>query len=162
MECSQSPFLTLKGGKSYSLVIASVSSPYFIIHLKVSLVFHQRSSQVLHLEDGEFNLNIDSLISYLCFRYPISGETFYSDIHSFPAGHWMRVVEGEMYEEEGNWDLRDHVNPDDDSSVEKCIKNVKDLLEKSVIKRMQSDVPWVHISRGVDSSAVASNNGQEC
>ena len=44
--------------------------------------FSSEIKSLVHLSDEKFELNLDSLCSYFCFRYPVSGETlFLSLIH---------------------------------------------------------------------------------
>ena len=119
--------------------------------------FSSEIKSLVHLSDKQFSLNLDSLCSYLSFRYPISGESMFSDIFSFPAGHWMKIKDGKISEKKRYWNLSKHVEADEQSNPRELIAKVRAILEDSVKRRMISDVPiGAYLSGGVDSSAVVS------
>ena len=118
--------------------------------------FSSEIKSLVHLSDEKFELNLDSLCSYFCFRYPVSGETLFSGIHSFPAGSWMRVKDSEIIEQKKYWELKYSLNSSMERDPATIVSEIRRLLEESIERRMVSDVPiGAYLSGGVDSSAVA-------
>ena len=57
--------------------------PLFFSDSKDSFAFSSEIKSLIHLSDSKLQLNLDSLFSYLCFRYSVSGESFFLDFSHF-------------------------------------------------------------------------------
>jgi len=120
-----------------------------------SFSFASEPKSLIHLSNRPFELNIDSLCSYLCFRYPVSGSSFFSGIESLPMGHWMKVKNGDIVQLERYWKLNDAFSLPKSGEADEQIELLRKKLESSVSKRMIADVPvGSYLSGGIDSSAI--------
>ena len=89
---------------------------------------------------------------YLTFFVPPAPLTMFRSIYKLPAGHKMIVHPGKEPELSRWWDPSDEPLdlPDDDTA---CAEQLLELLDRSIERRMMSDVPFgVFLSGGVDSS----------
>ncbi len=130
--------------------------PLFYHNSTDSFAFSSEIKSLIHLSDSKLHLNLDSLFSYLCFRYSVSGESLFSGFFSFPAGCWMKIRDSKIIEKERYWNLSNYANTELETDHEKIVTEVRKLLEDSVKRRMVSDVPiGAYLSGGIDSSAVA-------
>jgi asparagine synthase (glutamine-hydrolysing) len=94
---------------------------------------------------------------YLTFIVPPAPLTMFRGIYKLPAGHLLRARLGRSPEIRRWWDLVDAPPPELDPSVyrdeEACAAELLRRLERSIERRMMSDVPFgVFLSGGIDSS----------
>ena len=96
--------------------------------------------------------SLTELFSYQSIGYPFSS---ISDIQQLEAGSWMKVREGSI-EKKVYWDVSKTPIKDIDYYDREIVqKNIRQLLTKSVKRRLVSDVPvGAFLSGGIDSSAV--------
>jgi asparagine synthase (glutamine-hydrolysing) len=95
---------------------------------------------------------------YLSFLTPPAPMTTFAGIYKLPAGHRMHVSPGQTPKMEQWWVPADRPPPDVDPDIyedeDACAAELLRRLERSIGRRMMSDVPFgVFLSGGVDSSA---------
>jgi asparagine synthase (glutamine-hydrolysing) len=95
---------------------------------------------------------------YLSFLVPPAPLTTFRGIYKLPAGHYLRVRPGRSPEMRRWWDPADVVPDDLDPRVyedeDACARELVRRLDRSIERRMMSDVPFgVFLSGGIDSSA---------
>ncbi len=131
--------------------------PLFYTFKEGNFSFASEPKSLLSLGSNDYQLNIESVISYLFFRYPIDDSSFFVGIESLPKGSWMRVKNNSIVQIEKYWSLKDALTKPAVESEEEAITEVRRLLERSVSMRMLSDVPvGAYLSGGLDSSIIVS------
>jgi asparagine synthase (glutamine-hydrolysing) len=95
------------------------------------------------------------LVEYFTFQNIFSDATLFEDVLMLPAGHSLRVREGERSVRLTRyWDF--DFQPDESVSVDEWITAVRDVFERSVSRQLMSDVPiGSYLSGGLDSSSIA-------
>ena len=98
-------------------------------------------------------LNEDAVSEYFLFRYPAGERTFLKDVYLIKPGTYMEISQ-DAISEHTYWTLP---APNSNGlSFEENKKHLKELISKSVARRMISDRPiGIQLSGGVDSSYVA-------
>jgi asparagine synthase (glutamine-hydrolysing) len=100
-------------------------------------------------------LNEQSLYDYLMFQSVVSPSTLVMDVKQLPAGHYLDWKEG-MSELKRYWNVSGNIHEIREQSYDQVKSKVRDLLYKSVERRLVSDVPLgTFLSGGVDSSIIA-------
>lgn len=94
---------------------------------------------------------------YLTYIVPPAPLTMFRGIYKLPAGHHLRIRPGGDPEIRRFWDPADATPPDVDPAIyeddDACSGEVLRRLDRSIERRMMSDVPFgVFLSGGVDSS----------
>lgn len=99
--------------------------------------------------------SVQALYDYLTFDYIPGAQTAFDGILEVPPAHYMTVEPGGRTELTRYWDLRFDVEPD--MSEREAIDGARELLERSVRRRLIADVPiGVLLSGGMDSSTILS------
>lgn len=129
--------------------------PLYYFNNQDCLIFSSEIKPIINLSPSDVKLNEEALVSYLSFRYPILGDTFFDSINSFPSGHYM-LIEKHSVSLHEYWSLDDSEdNIDPALSEDFYISKTEELLDSAVKYRMLSDVPLgAFLSGGVDSSAI--------
>ncbi len=98
-------------------------------------------------------LNQDAVSEYFMFRYPAGEMTFLKDVYLVKPGTYIEISEKDIAEHT-YWTLpTPHSNG---LSIDENKKNLKELISKSVARRLISDRPiGLQLSGGVDSSYLA-------
>jgi asparagine synthase (glutamine-hydrolysing) len=131
---------------------------YYLIGEDNTVIF---SSELKGIEQGssfKLDLDLSSIASYFTFQYIPSPRTIYSKVGKVRPGQFIKiksdlsieeVTYNEIFNPIGNYSL------DPGMSHEKIISEVKNLLCKSIEKRLISDVDLgAFLSSGIDSSLV--------
>jgi len=101
------------------------------------------------------SLNEHGLYDYLMFQSVVTPATLIKDIKQLPAGHYMTKQNG-VTDIKKYWSVTDNISSIEEHSYEEIKKRVRDLLYKSVERRLVSDVPLgTFLSGGIDSSIIA-------
>ncbi len=129
--------------------------PLFFIKSENSFTFSSEPKSLIRATKATFNINHDSIVSYLCFRYPVSGASFFEGIESLSPGHWMKLDGFRVKETHKYWSLRKTLDKPKISDPDEAISLVSDHLKRAVELRMVADVPvGAYLSGGVDSSLI--------
>ncbi len=104
--------------------------------------------------------DLDSVSSYLSYRYPVGGNTFFKEVKCLKQGHYLKVQNGDISEHK-YWDLPTEMDKEDLGEAH-YVKETRALLKSAVGYRMISDVPiGAYLSGGVDSSAIVALMAQQ-
>ena len=105
-------------------------------------------------EDENLELNQKAIASFLHLGFIGNNETIFKDVRTFPAGHVGIYKDGE-FSIMPYWKPEEKVEHKTMLNENQAKKTLKSLIEKSVEKRMISDVPLgTFLSGGTDSSLV--------
>lgn len=125
------------------------------------LYYHQRAGRFLFgsevksiLESAEVERrpNLRALDAYLALRYVPQPETLFEGIRVLPAGHWLRLRDGEIQVRRW-WQVPLHEGPY--RSEGEYREELERLFLDAVRLTLRSDVPvGAYLSAGVDSSLV--------
>lgn len=126
--------------------------PLYYYQKNGKIIFASEIKAILEDDVVERSIHNASLDHFITFGYTNSSSTMFNDIHKLPPGHWM-TIKGNDIQIEQFWDLSfDNDQYYSDSYYEERLDT---LLEDSVQKRLQSDVPFgVFLSGGLDSSVL--------
>ncbi len=100
-------------------------------------------------------LNHEALTEYLMFRYVSDGETLLQNVTNMPPGTYYEISAGYDISRHTFWTLGDAAE-DKEINRDVARREINHLLDKSVRRRLISDVPvGLQLSGGVDSSLIA-------
>ena len=109
------------------------------------------------LQCGEIKkeFNEPTLNQFIRWGYALDGSTFFKDIYELKPGHYM-IYENNSIHIKKYWDIEDKLNTIEENKAENYYtKKLRDLLIKSVERRIISDVPLgASLSGGIDSSLI--------
>ena len=124
--------------------------PLYYFFEKGKFVFASEIKAILEIPGFKKKINENALQSYFTHRYFPGEETIFHGIKRLLPGHYLefeKKIKIKQY-----WDLNFNENR---NSLENNARFVKNLLEKSIQKRLMSDVPLgAYLSGGLDSSAI--------
>ena len=125
--------------------------PLYYSRLGKSIVF---GSEIKALFKGGVpcEVNYDMIPTFLMYQYTLGTHTLFKGVEKLPAGHMLVAQNGEV-KISRYWHITDdNITP---LPPNRCVADLRALLEESVRLRLQSDVPvGVFLSGGIDSSAV--------
>ncbi len=129
--------------------------PLYYLSTENSFTFSSEPKSLIRATKATFRLNHDSIVSYLSFRYPVSGSSFFEGVESLSPGHWMKLEGFRVKETKKYWSLRETLDKPKISDPLEAISLVSEQLKRSVELRMVADVPvGAYLSGGVDSSLI--------
>lgn len=136
-------------------------APLFYAPLGDGLVFGSEIKALLAHPALETGLDLKGLDQVLVFPGLVSPRTLFKGIKSVKPGHLLRVSQGEITESLF-WDLvfpeESALESEGDRGENFWTKRLGEALERSVARRLQSDVPvGFYLSGGLDSALVASH-----
>ena len=118
------------------------------------LIYASEPKALLAHPSVEAQLDLDALRQYLSFDYVPAPRSIYKGISKLPAGHMLRVENGEVTTRRYwnlTWNKNGHRPP-----LGTAASELRDLLSDAVRMRLVSDVPLgILLSGGIDSSTVA-------
>lgn len=100
-------------------------------------------------------MNEQALFDYLMFQSVVSPSTLIKQVKQLPAGHYLIWKDGRSQIKK-YWSVTGNIHQIQEHSYEQVKSKVRDLLFKSVERRLVSDVPLgTFLSGGIDSSIIA-------
>lgn len=132
----------------------------FFYHWEKGLLLFASEMKALWKTGVSREVDQKMLMNYLSLGYVQNpaekSQTFYTKVQSLPPSHFMRIDLRTL-----NFQIQQYWNIDKqfsiDVSEEEAIRELDNLLEVSVHRRLRSDVPvGVSLSGGLDSSAICS------
>lgn len=127
---------------------AGIKNVYYSVH-NDKFIFASEYKAILTADFIKRKVNLQSLDRYISLRYVPGNETMLEGIHKLPPGHHM-TVEGGSVKIKRYWNLELKAKRSNQYSRE-----LRELLEDSVKRRMISDVPvGAYLSGGIDSSSI--------
>jgi asparagine synthase (glutamine-hydrolysing) len=128
--------------------------PLYYYQLGEQLLFASEIRAILASGLVPRKINRNALMDYLKYQSIISPLTLVEDIFQLPAGTYMIFKEGET-EQRVYWDITAQKKDIGTTDVPAIQNKIRDLLYKSVERRLVSDVPLgAFLSGGIDSSVV--------
>lgn len=128
--------------------------PLYYYHRNGRFLFASEAKAILESQHVERACNIHAINSYLGLRYTPQPDTMFKDIKVLPAGHFLRLRQGEI-EIHRYWDVAPPINPHMSSS--ECLDAFEETFSDAVRLTLRSDVPvGAYLSAGIDSSLVVS------
>ena len=122
-------------------------------------LFASEIKAILECEAVERRPNLPAVDAYLGLRYVPQPETLFDGISVLPAGHWLRLREGEVRTWRW-WDVPLHAGPY--RSRREYEEAFEELFVDAVRLTMRSDVPvGAYLSAGIDSSLVVAAMAQQ-
>ena len=127
---------------------------YYAQNSDGTFVFASEIRAILNSELIPRKLNKYGLYDYLMYQSVYAPETIVENIYQLPAGEFGIFSDGE-FTKKPYWRIEEKHLEKFSDDTETVKKNVKDLLLKSVERRMISDVRLgAFLSGGIDSSAI--------
>ncbi|MFQ6120315.1 MAG: asparagine synthase (glutamine-hydrolyzing), partial [Methanosarcinales archaeon] len=117
------------------------------------LIFASEIKAILKHPDIKREVDEEALYHYLTFLVAPAPKTLFKGIYKLPPGYYLYCDDKGNLETHQYWDI---VFSSQEIKTEKYYcENILKLLEDSVRKRMQSDVPFgLFLSGGIDSSTI--------
>ena len=116
------------------------------------LIFASEIKSILDDHNYRPDLNLNSLKTYLSFRYVPGSECLFKEIEKFPSGKYM-VWENSKYKLKTWWVPPISNNASKTNSLNEASQSVGKSLEAAVKRHMISDVPvGAFLSGGIDSN----------
>jgi asparagine synthase (glutamine-hydrolysing) len=131
--------------------------PLYYFTTKNNLVFSSELKSLLEYGEIKRVLDIDSVNSYLSYRFISSDRTMIKGVKKLLPAHYAIFQKGKL-DIKRYWSIDWTIN---DNSEDYCIKTFSKLFKECVEKRLFSDVPLgAFLSGGIDSSAVVAMNSK--
>ena len=131
----------------------SGKKPLYYTFVKGQFVFASEIKGLL--QHPEINRTVDrrSLREYLLYGYIPAPNTIFKNIKKLEAAHTLTVTSDKKLHKKRFWDLpKGTVRP----NIDEIEPLIRDTLERSVKRRLKSDVPLgLFLSGGIDSSLIA-------
>ena len=125
--------------------------PLYFVELPGRFLFASETKALLRYRGWDRNLNPHALKDYLALRYVPGDVGLFREVRRLLPGHWLRVRDGQL-QMERYWAPPLAPGPRPRSAGE-ALDSLDELLERSVRRRMISDVPLgAYLSGGLDSS----------
>jgi asparagine synthase (glutamine-hydrolysing) len=139
--------------------------PLFVYRKNGMLAFASELKAIVALKNEvQITVNHAAIPYFLHLGYIPEPISIYAEVEKFPAGSWA-VYDGSEIKNEKYWSASEKIKPAILSDETEAKQQLKTLLEKSVKRRLMSDVPFgTFLSGGIDSSlitALAQNASSE-
>ena len=125
--------------------------PLYYYYKDGKLIFGSEIKSILEAECVKKEVNLQSMYYYLGYEFVPAPDTMFANIYKLRQGHYAFFRNGNLSIEK-YWDLKfTHEISDEEEAADRIFN----ALEKSVKRRLISDVPLgVFLSGGLDSSTV--------
>jgi asparagine synthase (glutamine-hydrolysing) len=142
--------------RNKSVIVArdhfGVKPLYFAFH-KGSFLFASEIKAILQDETFPRELDLESLNSFLTFRYNPSPQTLFKNIKKLLPGHYLKITKADPAEVTSYWEYVPRTN--NSISENAAVEEYQRLLEQAVRRQMISDVPvGLLLSGGIDSAVL--------
>ena len=125
--------------------------PLYYFKNNDTFIFGSEIKSLLNSNLIEKKPNLDSISSYLSFRYPYGTGTFFESIESVNSGEIIKFEKGNISKSK-YWDLP-KIKPELDKGENYYVEKLSEILNKVLKDHLVSDVPiGCLLSGGVDSS----------
>lgn len=126
--------------------------PLYYYNDNEKFIFASEIKAILQDKDIERKVNHQALYYYLGYEFVPAPITMFEDIFKLQPGHYLLYEKGEIKINK-YWDLK--FSPDKRQTTGFYREGIVELLNRSVKRRLMSDVPpGVFLSGGLDSSTV--------
>ena len=129
--------------------------PLYYYHQGGELVFASEIRSLLASGIVPRQLDQEGLVDYLRYQTVHAPRTILKDVHALEPGQWMEFKPGASPTSGFYWTAWEDYEKTPPHTYAEAGKKVKDLLYKSVERRLMADVPFgAFLSGGIDSSAI--------
>jgi asparagine synthase (glutamine-hydrolysing) len=126
---------------------------YFINNSKNEILFSSTINALIQSGIVSASIDYDRIQEYLAFRYVLEENTFFKNIYTLPAGHYLTFSAGKGSRIEKYWELPSYVNSN--VNEDDLVEELEYYIDEAVKLRMLSDVDvGSFLSGGVDSSLI--------
>lgn len=128
-------------------------NPLYYVNIDGQFLFASEFKSILRYRGFQTSLNPQSIHDYLALRYVPGPGSMFNEINKLPAGHYAIV-------ENGSPKIHRYWKPEICSgpfnvSEEDCLEGLAEQFERSVKRRLISEVPvGAYLSGGLDSSVI--------
>lgn len=131
--------------------------PLYVYHSNDDLIWASEMAAIL-AADIDAAVDPRSVYRYFSFHHTLHPDTIVDSVKKLPPGHSLTVHEGDLVRRQ-YWELDQTPTT---TSFNDLADRVRELLERSVQKRLMGDVPvGAFLSGGLDSSAIVALISQE-
>lgn len=128
--------------------------PLYYMEQPGRLLFASETKALLEYDGFSRTINAPAVQEYLRLRYVPGRQTLFRDVKKLPPGHYLRYRNGQV-EIESYWSPPLNGRGEEKRGEEDYFQEFKDLMRRSVKRRLISDVPFgAYLSGGVDSSVI--------
>ena len=129
---------------------------FYTIH-DGKVIFASEIKAILEYPGVPRKLNMKAVDQLMNYPGVVSPDTFFKDIYSMRAGHYLAIKQDSDIKDYEFWDLKYSEDIEqDDKGEEYYVQTLRQLLKDSISRRLIADVPiGFYISGGLDSSIVA-------
>ena len=129
--------------------------PLFYTTVDDRVIFASEIKAILEYPGVQRKLNLKAVDQLMNYPGVVSPNTFFEGIFSLEAGHMLLIKPEQDIQNVEYWDLI--YNPqEEDKGEEYYVERLRELLKKSISRRLIADVPiGFYVSGGLDSSMVA-------
>ena len=128
--------------------------PLYYYEAKGYIVFASEIRAMLATGLFTPEINQQAVNGFLHYQSVTAPDTIIKGIKEVPAGHYLKITRGQVTSG-CYWDMLGTNRQYDYSNIATVKKNIEQLLQEAVSKRLVSDVPiGAFLSGGIDSSAV--------
>lgn len=128
--------------------------PLFYTVMQGRLLFASEIKAILAYPGVERRLDMKAVDQLMNFPGLAAPQTFFAGIHALEPGHMLNVREKTGVQDIEYWDLA--YPAEEDRGEDYYTEHLRELLKKSIRRRLIADVPiGFYISGGLDSSVVA-------
>ena len=130
--------------------------PLYYLLLPGRFLFASEAKSILCYRDWSPTLNARAIHDYLALRYVPGDRGMYRELRKLPAGHYASYRDGSL-EIQSFWEPTIYEGPYRRRD-EEYFDEFAELMERSVKRRMISDVPvGAYLSGGLDSSTIVAS-----
>jgi asparagine synthase (glutamine-hydrolysing) len=127
--------------------------PLYYTAINNRIVFASEIKAILEDTHIVREVNDNALSHYFTFIATPAPQTLFKHILKLEPAHYLSIDTRGNISKQRYWSPLQSVNGEDVTDERYCVKQIRELLEESIEKRMMSDVPFgVFLSGGVDSS----------
>ena len=129
--------------------------PLFYTVADGRVIFGSEIKAILEYPGIERKLNMKAVDQLMNYPGVVSPNTFFKNIYSLRAGHMLVIRPGQDIKDVEYWDLI-YSPEEEDKGEAYYVERLRELLKKSISRRLIADVPiGFYVSGGLDSSIVA-------
>jgi asparagine synthase (glutamine-hydrolysing) len=125
--------------------------PLYYFYNPKNIIFASEIKAILKAPEVPIEINEDSLLEFLAFRFNLGEKTIFKQIYKVLPGEIIRVSEGKFIKK-NYWNIPLTFKPDNQKTI---INRYLSIFESAVKLRLVSDVPLgAFLSGGIDSTSV--------
>ena len=129
--------------------------PFFYSNYKKQFIFSSNIKSIYKYNNGNYDINSESVSAFFSFRQPINNQTFYKNIESLEPGNYIQIKNNKIVIKEYWSNKKFFLENKVDKGEKYYLEEIRELLNSSVNYRLISDVKVASLlSGGLDSSLI--------